>query len=256
MVRRVLKSLLPLGLRNGIKKGLVKFILGYELPGLSFSSNGEDVILNYLFAFKPKGFFIDVGAYHPVLSSNTYLFYLKGWRGISIDARPGSMSAFHKTRSEDINLELAISDTSEELPYYLVNDGQSPMNTFSEDFVQYLHNEGGITDEIKIMTTPLAKVLDDYLPPRRDIDFLTIDVEGMEIRVLRSNDWRKYRPKVVMVENFAELSSGLLESDVVITLVSEGYRPIVKTTNEIVFLDNAYELSRVGQIVLDKTPTT
>ncbi|MFN2494204.1 MAG: FkbM family methyltransferase [Pyrinomonadaceae bacterium] len=256
IVRSVVKSLLPPAIRTSGKRKLVKFLLGHEPHGLTFASNGEDSILNYLFAFKSDGFFVDVGAFHPIVASNTYLFYLKGWRGISIDARPGSMSAFRKVRSQDTNLELAISNTSEELSYYLVDDGQSPMNSFSKEFIQYLHIEGAVTGEIKIPTTPLARVLSEHVPPKRAIDFFTIDVEGMEVRVLRSNDWRKFRPKVVMVESFDGLSSALLESDLVTTLANEDYRPIVKTTNEIVFLDNAYALSTVGQILLDKTLTS
>ena len=48
-------------------------------PNLCYSQNGEDLILNRLFENKEKGFFIDVGAHHPIRFSNTYLFYKKGW---------------------------------------------------------------------------------------------------------------------------------------------------------------------------------
>jgi FkbM family methyltransferase len=229
---------------------LIKLLLGYELPGLSFSSGGEDVLLNYLFGFKNQGFFVDVGAYHPVAASNTYLFYLKGWRGINIDARPGSMSAFQAQRPDDINLELAVADTDEELTYYSMNDGHSSMNTCSAEFVQYLNIAGDVTGEVKLRPVPLARVLDEHLPPGRGIDFLTVDVEGMEASVLRSNDWLKYRPRVIMLESFARLSAELFSDAAAQLLITQGYRPIVKTTSEIVFLDGPYDLSPVGQIVL------
>ena len=75
------------------------------LPNICYSQNGEDLILNRFLENKKNGFYIDIGAHHPIRFSNTYLFYKKGWRGINIDAMPGSMDLFNKIRSRDINIE-------------------------------------------------------------------------------------------------------------------------------------------------------
>ena len=76
-----------------------------------YSQEGEDMILQRMFGQRREGFFVDVGAHHPFRYSNTYLFYKKGWRGINIDATPGSMREFEKYRPADINLEVAVSQT-------------------------------------------------------------------------------------------------------------------------------------------------
>ncbi|MDX9799068.1 MAG: hypothetical protein RBT05_09445 [Bacteroidales bacterium] len=76
---------------------------------ISFSQEGEDMLLSKLFELNEKGFFVDIGAHHPIRFSNTYKLYLKGWRGINIDAMPNSMDLFKKYRSEDINLEIPIA---------------------------------------------------------------------------------------------------------------------------------------------------
>lgn len=102
----------------------------YLYSNVSYSQEGEDLILQRIFNYKNNGFFIYVGAHHPTRFSNTFLFYLKGWRGINIDAMPGSMKPFNRLRPGDINIECAISDKQEELSYYIFNE--PALNTFSE----------------------------------------------------------------------------------------------------------------------------
>jgi len=68
-----------------------------------YSQGAEDIILASIFGNREKGFWVDVGAHHPQRFSNTYLFSLKGWTGINIDALPGSMAIFKKMRPNDIN---------------------------------------------------------------------------------------------------------------------------------------------------------
>ena len=76
----------------------------------SYAQDSEDLlVLSLLGDSKPPGFYVDVGAHHPARYSNTLLFYLKGWRGINIDALPGSMDLFRTWRPLDVNLEIAIS---------------------------------------------------------------------------------------------------------------------------------------------------
>lgn len=82
---------------------------------LCYSQEGEDLILETFFDEVKNGFFVDIGAYDPIRFSNTYLFYLKGWTGINIDARPESMNDFDEIRPKDINLEIAIGQQEEML---------------------------------------------------------------------------------------------------------------------------------------------
>ena len=68
------------------------------LKHISFSLEGEDVVINRLLNDKKDGFYIDIGAFDPILYSNTHMFYLKGWNGINIDPRSNSMDEFKRIR--------------------------------------------------------------------------------------------------------------------------------------------------------------
>src|SRR5688500_1440642 len=103
----------------------------FRYASQSFSQEGEDLILRHIFKGKREGFYVDVGAYHPMRFSNTYLFYSMGWRGINIDATPGSMSAFRAVRPRDTNLQLAISDRNETLTLMMFDE--PVLSTFSPD---------------------------------------------------------------------------------------------------------------------------
>lgn len=201
----------------------------YAHHNLSFSQEGEDLILKRIFNNQKNGFYVDIGAHHPQRFSNTYLFYLQGWRGINIDAMPGSMEPFSQLRPEDINIEAAISDSSEELTYYIYNE--PALNTFSEKLTIKRESIGDykITNKKRLKTQKLSEILDEYLEEPRDIDFMSIDVEGLDTKVLFSNNWLKYRPKIILIE---ELSSSLSEdSEVFIFLTSKGYELFAKTFN-------------------------
>ncbi|TLD96815.1 hypothetical protein LS71_004220 [Helicobacter jaachi] len=89
----------------------------------SYAIEGEDRIVRaLLWQKRDSGFYVDVGAHHPFRFSNTYLFYTQGWRGINIDATPGSMEAFRKYRARDINLEMGIGEITESSAKNLAQD--------------------------------------------------------------------------------------------------------------------------------------
>lgn len=250
---RVLKSLVPLGLKVAALRAIRRHALGFEEAEPSFSHCGEDRLLAYLFKRHPIGFYVDVGAYEPIASSNTFLFYLRGWRGINIDAFPGSMQAFLKLRPRDVNLELAVADKEAELIYYQIGEGHHQMNGFSLDFQSNLWADFGIRPEdvrrIPIPAQPLRSILARHLPPKQAIDFMAIDVEGLELPVLRSNDWDRYRPKALMIEHHPEMSPELFSQEAVAYLASRGYRLICKTPNELIFLERGAVLDKSGILI-------
>ncbi len=144
---------------------------------------------------------MDVGAHHPQRFSNTYKFYKLGWKGINIDATPGSMDVFRMVRPEDINLEIPVSDKPELLDYYVFNEGA--LNTFSKSMAEERSKVAGYKVEqvVKIQAQTLEAILDQHLPKSAAIDFMSVDVEGWDFNVLRSNNWKKYRPRLVLLEN-------------------------------------------------------
>lgn len=195
--RTLTRRWLPLSLKKSFQQAL----LGYDSYAPSFSSAGEDMILRHLVGSdKMEGFYVDVGAFHPTLFSNTYFFYLNGWRGINIDARPGSKEIFDKVRSRDINLELGVSRERGTMTYYFIGES-SPMNSFSPEFLEQIGMRGEVKSEIPIPTLPLRDILDEHLPQAQPIDFMNVDVEGHDLEVLESNDWRRFRPRFIVVED-------------------------------------------------------
>ena len=164
----------------------------------SFSSAGEDMMLRHVFTPRHRGFFVDVGAWQPCQANNTYRLYLQGWRGINIDARPGSMAEFSQVRPSDINVETAIGTDEGEAEYYHVRDASS-RNSLDLDFASGGGN--GIDGSEKVEVRRLDRVLDEHLPPGQAIDLLNVDVEGRDLDVLESNDWCRYRPTAVIVED-------------------------------------------------------
>ena len=207
---------------------------------LSFSQEGEDMVLAGLFYLKnTRGFYVDVGAHHPQKLSNTYRFYLDGWNGINIDPLPEGIKVFNDIRPRDINLEYAISDDERELTYYEFN--QPAINTFSGELAKKRdgYTSWKLLGKRKIKTHRLMDILDEYLPEGKRIDFMNIDVEGWDLQVLKSNDWIKYRPDVIIIiSNIRAINVGLKKagaSPVVDYLEQQGYELFTKTINTLIF---------------------
>jgi FkbM family methyltransferase len=147
---------------------------------------------------------------------------------------PGSMEPFKKLRPEDINLEAAISDSAQVLTYYMFNE--PALNGFSAEVTAELDlSRWQLLEKRPIKTQTLAEVLDLHMPPGQKIDFLTIDVEGLDYQVLVSNDWKKYRPRLVLVEELkttlSELSYLESASKVASLMQENNYKLLAKTFN-------------------------
>jgi FkbM family methyltransferase len=170
-----------------------------------YSENGEDIILLSYFEDKPasyKGFYVDIGAHHPIRLSNTQLFYELGWDGVNIDANPGSMRVFNIIRKRDINLESGVSDGHGALDFYVYGAGSNG-NTFDKMTVERRNNMGvgDVKQIIRVNVEPINDILEKHLPKGKHIDFITIDVEGFETRILQSFDFKKYAPDFFLLED-------------------------------------------------------
>lgn len=216
MVRQLLEK---------VKRIIRKIIIGDDISTYFFSQAGEDATLRGLFnenlRNKQKGFYVDIGAHHPSHHSNTLLFYREGWNGINVDPRPEFLSVFNKQRKRDVNLNFGISETSGTMNlYYYGKD--STINSFSP--VKGYSHERVIEIEVKT----LEELFDEYVPKATKIDFMTIDVEGHEMQVLKSNNWEKYKPKIIAIEQDSYLFSEVLNHPSTIFLMSHDYEPVAK----------------------------
>ncbi len=221
-----------------LKKILLKYLpVHYFEWHISYSQEGEDMVLRSFYEAKKnyKGFYVDVGAHHPYRYSNTNYFYKKGWKGINIEPTPGAIRAFKIFRKRDINLNIGISDKSDKLLFYCFNE--PALNGFSKEVSEERDKTSTrykIIEEIEVETQPLSAVLDKYLPKNQQIDFLSIDVEGLDLLVLKSNDWKKYKPAYILVEDSINFTS-LADSEVHEFLEKQGYAIIAKTMRTLFF---------------------
>lgn len=199
----------------------------------AYSSEGEDMILKRIFHDRTKGVYVDVGAHHPFRYSNTYMFYRLRWSGINIDPNPGSKRLFDRYRPRDTNLELGVSANRGKLTYHVFNE--TALNTFSAQTAMDYEKSCSrykVINHQEIETMPLAEILDQHLQklaPQCRIDFLTIDAEGLDLEVLSSNNWEKYRPDYVLVEGSPFDLADLSKNPTYAFMKAKGYDIFAKT---------------------------
>jgi FkbM family methyltransferase len=173
-------------------------IFFYEAILNSYSQYHEDRVINKLLKKKQIGTYIDVGANDPIHFNNTKYFYDKGWHGINIEPNSILFKKILKRRTRDINLNIGVGEKRGELIFYEIS--ADTLSTFSEEMAKKSIEEGHkliSSHTVKVLT--LADIFEEYLA-NLAIDFMSIDVEGLDLEVLKSNNWLKYRPTVVMVE--------------------------------------------------------
>ena len=230
---------MPSTLRPFLSKLRSDFLSRFPCGRVSYSQDGEDLIIQRIFSGQKEGFYVDVGAHHPYRFSNTYLLYRNGWRGLNFDPLPGFSRLFTKCRPRDIAIEIGVGDVNTHLTYYQFNE--PALNTFSSHEAN-LKNKPPyeLISTTQIQVKPLAELLDCYIPPSQEIDFMTIDAEGLDLQVLMSNNWAKYRPTLLVVE---ALRSNLSQSSPCKTtsyLSSIGYNLFCKVYNSCFFLLNEH----------------
>ena len=186
----------------------------------SYSMDGEDIeIFNY-FKNKKNGFYVDVGAYHPIERNNTMLLYLNGWEGINIDISTFSIKLFNHLRTRDLNLNLAISKKEGMVDMYF----QKKLSQLSTIKKQHANKsfQGNIKKK-QIESKTLDNVLDRSKFRDKKIDFLDIDVEGADIDVLESLNFNRYSPELICVEVIEKNND---ESQIFKFLKKRGYQKI------------------------------
>jgi FkbM family methyltransferase len=224
-----------------VMRARLKAMLGER----TYSQEGEDRILSRLFGYQNKGFYVDVGAHHPSRFSNTYLFYRKGWRGINIDATPGSMAIFSKLRPRDLNVEIGIAEAAGTARFFMFSD--PALNTFDETIARTRDvAPWKLLGSADVPLRPLREVLREQLPRAQSIDFMNVDVEGRDYQVLCSNDWDDFRPRVVLVEIPGATVESIATDPSAQLLRSLKYLFFSKTVHTCLFIDATSPLVNLG----------
>ncbi|MFL6129090.1 MAG: FkbM family methyltransferase [Mycobacteriales bacterium] len=168
---------------------------------ISYAQNGEDVVLARAFAGRPEGFYLDVGANDPTEDSVTRHFYDRGWRGVNIEPQLSYYQALCEARPRDTTLNIGIAAKAGTLTMHYVPRAPG-MSTFSEEQAKLLADAGYELEQRELEVRPLDEVLEEHAG--EVIDFLKVDVEGLEHEVLGGVDWSRWRPRVIVVETSPE----------------------------------------------------
>ena len=162
-------------------------------PRIINANWGLDLIVSNILKKQKKGIYIDVGCHHPLINNNTYLLYKKGWKGINIDLDYSSIEMFNYFRPSDDNRKIAISRKRGVAKLYFFHN-RAAKNTLSKK------SGSGAKLITKIKTDTLDNIIKSSKIKIKQIDLLSIDVEGNELNVLKGLNFRKYRPKVILLE--------------------------------------------------------
>ena len=216
---------------------------------LSYSQCGEDCIIDFIFKMlkidKPS--YLDVGAHHPFLYNNTFLFYERGCTGVNIEPDPFLFEAFDLTRPKDINLNIGIGFKKEtEMADFYVMSTRT-LNTFSKsDADRYQKNGTYKIENVKqIPLVSINQIIEEKFNKGYP-NFISIDVEGLDFEILNHLDFSKYRPEVLCVETltFTEDNSEQKITRIIDYVCSQDYLVYADTNINTIFVDRKCWLSK------------
>lgn len=187
---------------------------------VSFSNSHEDVLLHRIFGGIADGLFVDVGAADPRMENDCKALYDQGWNGINIEPNPSLLAKLQEERPRDRSFGCALSDDEGEQSYFEVQG--TGLSTLDLQEAQRCRSHGWTVVEHTIAVRTLRAVLEEAGIER--VDFLKVDVEGWEERVLRGNDWSRFRPAVVMVEATLPERPERRETGIGPFLAEQGYK--------------------------------
>jgi FkbM family methyltransferase len=209
-------------------------------PKISYSQNGEDIIVYGIFeALSKKNiFYLDVGGYHPYNGSNTALFYLTGSMGIVIEPNPELYKQFPQKRPRDICLNIGVSILSGSQPFFLSPSGAQSSLVHEEEKKSSLLEKHGF-DPIIIPVKTLPEIIKEHAKGK-NIDFLSLDIEGMDLPVLQTLDFLEIFPLVICVETILKSTNHKNEkrTDIIDFLTCKGYFVYADTYINTIFVRN------------------
>tara|TARA_Y100000590_G_C15580802_1_gene962261 strand:- start:155 stop:859 length:705 start_codon:yes stop_codon:yes gene_type:complete len=192
---------------------------------------GEDIFIRRFFKNETKGIYVDIGCYHPVKGSLTYYLFKKGWKGLNVDLSKVSVDLFKISRPRDYNINAAVTDFDGDTSYYESGAINQQNSLISE-------NE---KKKIKVKAYKLNTLLNNFKISK--VDYLNIDVEGNEFKVISSFDFEKFQPKLISIEQNIYNSEKLFDDKCHKLLLAKGYFLTSKIGVTCIYLDKKYEES-------------
>ena len=208
----------------------------YFIKKKTYAMDGEDLAIVPYIEKKEKGFYVDIGAHHPIHRNNTQLLFNKGWSGINIDVNQFSIDLFNFLRPNDLNLLTAISDHEGEITFYYQKKF-SQLNTTDKN-IAHEHFNGNFSERL-VKCQSIHNILINSKYKEVKIDFLNIDVEGAEMKVLRTLNFEIYDPKLICIEILGYRDLGSKEREIKIK-DDEIYRHLIGKNYKKVWSGSSY----------------
>lgn len=216
----------------------------YVIPVFSnyYSQSGQDKFLNeFIFRNKKNGVFVDIGAHDGIKFSNSYFFEKeKDWSGICIEANPSVFHLLKQNRSTKC-INSCVTPFKQTQLHFLKIEGYAEMLSGIYEFYdprhllriqQEIQKHGGSYQLLPIESSPLSEILDRHA--LYSIDFISLDIEGGELNILKSIDYERFDIKVIVVEN------NYSDPNFILFMQSKGYLLIKELEGDQIFLKETF----------------
>lgn len=195
---------------------------------VSYSQFGEDLLVQEMIGYDRRDiFYIDLGAFHPMSKSNTYIFYKRGGRGICVEPNPKARALWKRHRPRDIFVGRGVTGGESCCLSYIVGSGSGAQNSF------HSHGKTASSSHLEMECINIRELVAEFLPPAQSIDLLSVDCEGMDLDLIKNFPFDLVRPKVVLVEDF-EYSE---ESEIHLIMTKSGYKFLAYKKITKIFID-------------------
>jgi FkbM family methyltransferase len=209
----------------------------------SFAHSGEDVLTRLFLGGNTKPTYLDVGAAYPILGSNTYLLYAMGGRGVLVEPNVALIPDIKARRPRDTVLNVGIGVTDQKEADYYCYDREAGWNTFDKALADKRIATAGIRYDrvLKMPLIPINRVIAEHFGGKAP-DFLSTDVEGLDLAILKSLDFDKYRPKIICAETIDEdwrRAVPVMSPETTEFLAGKGYEARAVTYYNTLYLDRS-----------------
>lgn len=202
-----------------------------------YSQCGQDMFINLLFGNKKEGFFLDIGGNDPVKINNTYYFEKNGWNGLAFEPLEKYQVKWKEERTTPC-LSIALGDTEKDVVFREMDkDYLSGIKDDGYDEIKRKVSDG----QVNIVNETIVKqrMLKDVLAERniKEVDFVSLDVEGAELNVLQGIDFQQVTIKCFAIENVGDMKTIYKIRKY---LYDKGYWIIARLTHDDVFVNRKY----------------